>query len=160
MARQKQGIDFSSEASSMRAKVQEWKKTKPTAKTMFNNQMGALGSEIRKKNKAKLDNAIASWKAKDPRNQSSSPILSPKPVTTTKVGEGTVLKNKASEATAFLKAASKVMNEIQVKPKTKIQVEPKTRTAMRDKIRGSARIGFKTRAKGTNIGDFKRKTIK
>ncbi len=148
MARQKQRIDFSSEASSMRAKVQEWKKTKPTAKTMFNNQMGALGSEIRKKNKAKLDNAIASWKAKDPRNQSSSPILSPKPVTTTKVGEGTVLKNKASEETALLKAASN------------IKKKPKTRTAMKGKIRGSARIGFKTRAKGTNIGDFKRKTIK
>ena len=152
MARQKQGIDFSSEASSMRAKVQEWKKTKPTAKTMFNNQMGALGSEIRKKNKAKLDNAIASWKAKDPRNQSSSPILSPKPVTTTKVGEGTVLKNKASKATALLKAAS----NIKKKPKTK----PKTRTAMKNKLRGSARIGVKTRAKGTILGDFKRKTIK
>ena len=49
---------------------------------------------------------------------------------------------------------------VQVQPETEIQVKPKTRTAMRDKIRGSARIGFKTRAKGTNIGDFKRKIIK
>ena len=91
-------------------------------------------------------------------NATTTPTTSP--VTTRKVGEGTVLKNKASEATALLKAASKVMNEIQVKPKTKIQVKPKTRTAMKDKIRGSARIGFKTRAKGTNIGDYKRKIIK
>ena len=91
-------------------------------------------------------------------NATTTPTTSP--VTTQKVGEGTVLKNKASEATALLKAASKVMNKIQVTPKTKIQVEPKTRTAMKDKIRGSARIGFKTRAKGTNIGDYKRKIIK
>tara|TARA_R110001583_G_scaffold31130_5_gene106903 strand:- start:529 stop:942 length:414 start_codon:yes stop_codon:yes gene_type:complete len=117
---------------------------KPTSSTLFKK---VINDKIKK-----LEDRLKKL------NATTTPTTSP--VTTTKVGEGTVLKNKASEATAFLKAASKVMNEIQVQPETEIQVKPKTRTAMRDKIRGSARIGFKTRAKGTNIGDFKRKIIK
>ena len=117
---------------------------KPTSSTLFKK---VINDKIKK-----LEDRLKKL------NATTTPTTSP--VTTTKVGEGTVLRNKASEATAFLKAASKVMNEIQVQPETEIQVKPKTRTAMRDKIRGSARIGFKTRAKGTNIGDFKRKIIK
>ena len=117
---------------------------KPTSSTLFKK---VINDKIKK-----LEDRLKKL------NATTTPTTSP--VTTTKVGEGTVLKNKASEATAFLKAASKVMNEIQVQPETEIQVKPKTRTAMRDKIRGSARIGFKTRAKGTNTGDFKRKIIK
>ena len=117
---------------------------KPTSSTLFKK---VINDKIKK-----LEDRLKKL------NATTTPTTSP--VTTTKVGEGTVLKNKASEATAFLKAASKVMNEIQVQPETEIQVKPKTRTAMRDKIRGSARIGFKTRAKGTNIGDYKRKIIK
>jgi len=49
------------------AAVNAWKARKPTTKTMFNNQMGALGSEIRKKNQAKLDKALAAWRKEDPR---------------------------------------------------------------------------------------------
>jgi hypothetical protein len=47
--------------------VKAWKARKPTTKTMFNNQMGALGSEIRKNNQAKLDKALAAWRKEDPR---------------------------------------------------------------------------------------------
>jgi hypothetical protein len=50
---------------SLAQRVKEWKKTKPERNKILN---GALGSEIRKKSQAKLDKALAAWKAKDPRN--------------------------------------------------------------------------------------------
>jgi len=58
------GVTSTSKATSA---VKAWKARKPTTKTMFNNQMGALGSEIRKNNQAKLDKALAAWRKEDPR---------------------------------------------------------------------------------------------
>lgn len=60
----------------------KWKKEKPTAASMFNNQMGAYGSEERKNNQAKLDKAIADWEAKEPKKSdftSSSAPSAPSP---------------------------------------------------------------------------------
>ena len=135
MARQKQGIDFSSEASDMRAKVEEWKKTKPERNKMVS---GALGSEIRKKNQAKYDAALAAWKSKDPRNQSNASTPTPK-------STPTAAPNKQATVTPANKEATKIAND--VKSVAKKNSTPK-RAVLKDKVRGSARIGFKTRPGG------------
>jgi len=55
----------------------KWKKEKPTIKSMFNNQMGALGSDIRNKNQAKLDKATADWKAREPKKSDFTSTSAP-----------------------------------------------------------------------------------
>lgn len=55
----------------------KWKKEKPTSKSMFNNQMGAFGSDIRNKNQAKLDKATADWKAREPKKSNFTGTSTP-----------------------------------------------------------------------------------
>lgn len=65
--------------------LKKWKKEKPTTKSMFNNRMGAYGSDERKNNQAKLDKASADWKAKEPKKSdftSTSTPSTPAPTST------------------------------------------------------------------------------
>jgi len=61
------GIQLTEADKKYQEALKEWKKQKPTRSSMFNNRMGALGSEERANNQAKLDKALDDWKAKEPK---------------------------------------------------------------------------------------------
>ena len=87
----------------------EWKKQKPTPRSMFNNQMGALGSEERKNNQAKLDKAIADWKAKEPKKSDFTGTSAPSaPSANTK----TEPKAETKTTTPVTKEAKKIDKDI------------------------------------------------
>jgi hypothetical protein len=103
----------------------KWKKEKPTIKSLFNNKMGAFGSDMRNKNQAKLDKAKADWKAREPKMSNLTGTSTPTKTKTKtppktepkkpsgKVGQGTVLKNiSPKQQKKFEKKIDKVFDKI------------------------------------------------
>jgi hypothetical protein len=93
--------------------LKKWKKEKPTIKSMFNNQMGAYGSDLRKNNQAKLDKATADWKAKEPKKSDFTSTSAPSATKTQPKAEPkTQPKAEPKKDTPATKEADKINKDL------------------------------------------------
>ena len=100
--------------------IKAWKAKEPTIKSMFNYKMGALGSEERKQNQAKLDKARHDWKKQKPMKSdftstaapTTAPTTEPKTQPKTQPKAETKTENKTETKTQPTTPATKEADKI------------------------------------------------
>ena len=138
----------------------KWKKEKPTSKSMFNNQMGALGSDIRNNNQAKLDKATADWKAREPKKSDFTSTSAPSaPAPTTPAPTSTPPKTGESTrqtTTSTAKEEGKINNDLKSVNQRGVASFVRSLLPSKDRLSPSQRFE-KRKGRKENYGERKRR---
>ena len=130
----------------------EWKKQKPTPGSMFNNRMGAYGSEERANNQAKLDKAIDNWKAKEPKKSDFTSTSAPStPAPTTPAPTSTPPKTGESTrqtTTPATKEEGKINNDLKSVNQRGVASFVRSLLPSKDRLSPSQRMAKAGKSKG------------